>query len=401
MYSIVDNNKNVPTEGGALSTRGAPFFAFNHNSNRCCLVKTLEVDSSGMEPSGCNTSLDKDQLDGALAIMSSTGGASVLVCTFAVALVVAFKLYKQFAYRLALYQVLAAMLFGAASCFEVLFINYEKNPQIYTRLCRIVASLFFSLEWVKLMFTTCVTFHLFCFAVFNKNFKKLEIVYVVCSTAVPVAVASIPFLTHSYGRAGAWCWIQDWKDNCPSDIFQVGNVETFALWYGPAFVVLLLDSMAMVVMGTVLTCRAHRNKAHEPLLSLNRAHKSALNQMLPLLAYPVIFFTFIVTMFAYRLYSAKPHPPNYFLLKATAVLSPGAGLVAGCVLVLHIVIAKRKMRPVKYGLAGNLRQKQKADLGTDEATYKSEPTLARSTTYCSQLNESEVDRGLVIPAAQN
>ena len=334
-----------------------------------------------MEPSGCNTSLDKDQLDGALAIMSSTGGASVLVCTFAVALVVAFKLYKQFAYRLALYQVLAAMLFGAASCFEVLFINYEKNPQIYTRLCRIVASLFFSLEWVKLMF------------------KKLEIVYVVSSTAVPVAVASIPFLTHSYGRAGAWCWIQDWKDNCPSDIFQVGNVETFALWYGPAFFVLLLDSMAMVVMGTVLTCRAHRNKAHEPLLSSNRAHKSALNQMLPLLAYPIIFFTFIVTMFAYRLYSAKPHPPNYFLLKATAVLSPGAGLVAGCVLVLHIVIAKRKMRTVNYGLAGNLRQKQKADLGTDEATYKSEPTLARSTTYCSQLNESEVDRGLVIPAA--
>lgn len=260
----MDNNG----EGDAPSTRFLFFFS-NLSIKTVARVfsKDVEVYSSEMEAAGCNSSLDKDQMDTALAIMSSTGGASFLVCSLAVTLVVVFKLYKQFAYRLALYQVIAAMLFGVASCLEVLFINYEKNPAIYTNLCRVIASVFFNLEWVKLMFTTCVTFHLFCFAVFNKNFKKLEILYIVCSTAVPAVVASIPYITHSYGRAGAWCWIQDWKENCPSDIFEVGNVETFVLWYGPAFIVLLLDSVAMVVMGTVLACRAYRNIEGEHLLS--------------------------------------------------------------------------------------------------------------------------------------
>ena len=342
----------------------------------------------------CNDSLDNAELDAALLIMSSTGGASVVVCSVAVALVVVFKLYKQFAYRLALYQVLAALVFGAVCSLEAIFINYDKDPAIYSRVCQVVASLFFNLEWVKLMFTTCVTFHLFCFAVFYKNYKKLELVYITCSTLIPTIMASIPYITHSYGRSGAWCWIQDWNKNCPSDIFEAGNVETFALWYGPAFFILLLDSIAMVVMGTVLTCRAHSDKAHELLLSTstNKAHKNALNQMLPLLAYPIIFFVFIVAMFAYRLYSAQPHPPNYFLLKATAMLSPGVGLAAGCVLILHIAIAKCKMR---------VASQRKLNGGTVEAnedfvTYKPEPAHTRSTTHYSQLRESEVDPGLTI-----
>ena len=345
-----------------------------------------------MESTNCsNASLDKNELDAALAIMSSTGGASVVVCLVAVALVVVFKLYKQFAYRLALYQVLSAMVFGAVCSLEAIFINYDKDPAIYSRVCQVVASLFFDLEWVKLMFTTCVTFHLFCFAVFYKNFKKLEIVYVLCSTLVPTILASIPYMTHSYGRSGAWCWIQDWINNCPSDIFEAGNVETFALWYGPAFLVLLLDSIAMVVMGTVLTCRARRVELHEHLLSTNKAHKSALNQMLPLLAYPIIFFIFIVAMFAYRLYNAQPHPPNYFLLKATAMLSPGVGLAAGCVLVLHIAIVKCKMR-----IASSLQKQNGGSVEANEdfVTYKPEPSHTISTTHYSQLRESEVDHEL-------
>ncbi|KAL5517100.1 hypothetical protein EMCRGX_G002571 [Ephydatia muelleri] len=359
-----------------------------------------------MASTSCNSSLDKSELERALVIMSSTGGASVLVCSVAVVLVVVFKLYKQFAYRLALYQVLAAMAFGVACAVEAIFVNYDSNPETYSRACQGIASVFFCLEWVKLMFTNCVTFHLFCFAVLHKNFKRLEPVYIISSLALPAAFASVPYMTSSYGRSGAWCWIQDWKNNCPSEILEAGNVETFALWYGPAFCLLLVDSIAMVAMGVVLGCRArHRGDVSRDSLllsamSTNKAHKSALNQLLPLLAYPVIFFVFILGMFSYRLYNSQPRPPNYLLLKATAVLAPGVGLTAGVVLLAHIAVAKCKTRGAGGG--GWWRMKsmtptaQKA--GDSFTTYKPEQTSTScSVTRYSQQRESEVDLTLSVP----
>lgn len=352
-----------------------------------------------VELSVCNTTLDKDQLDAALVIMASAGGASVLVCTLAVLLVVLLRLYRQFAYRLALYQVFAAGLFGVVCCLEVIFTNYDKDSATYSSLCQGIASMFLTLEWVKLMFTTCLTFHLFCFAVFNKNFKKLEMVYITCSIVIPVAVAAIPHLTQSYGRAGAWCWIRDWVDNCPSEIFAVGNVETFALWYGPAVFLLTIDSLAMVMTGTVLACRARGNGPPDRLHSSNVAHKNALKQMLPLIAYPIVFFAFVAQMLAFRLYSARPHfGSNDFLLNVTALLSPVAGLAAGLVLVLHILVAKCKIRSAVAKRRESARRKlygaaSCVETNDDLVTCKSEPPPMRSTTQCSQLNESEVDRG--------
>ena len=315
---------------------------------------------------------------------------------------IVFKLYRHFAYRLALYQVLAALAFGVVCSIEASFVNFNNDPVTYSRACKAIASVFFCLEWVKLMFTNCVTFHLFCFAVLNKNFKRLELLYVLSSLLVSVALASIPFATQSYGRSGAWCWIQDWKNNCPSEIFEAGNVETFALWYGPAFCLLLFDSIAMVVMGIVLTCRAHQtaeSSDHLQILPSNKAHKNALNQMLPLMAYPVIFFVFIVGMFSYRLYNASPRPPNYLLLKATAVLSPGVGLAAGFVLLMHITVAKCKTGSSTGSMIGWRRVRgkfvsvlpQNGESGS-VATYRPEPnsTSRLSTHYCLP-RESEVD----------
>ena len=185
-------------------------------------------------------------------------------------------------------------------------------------------------------------------------------------------------------------------------------METFALWYGPAFCLLLVDSIAMVVMGVVLTCRARhsRDVSQDRLLptvttSTNKAHKSALNQTLPLLAYPVVFFVFILGMFSYRLYNSQPRPPNYRLLQATAVLAPGVGLTAGVVLLVHIAIAKCKARRssgIGWWKMRSLRPAaQKA--GESFTTYEPEPTSTScSVTRYNQQRESEVDLTLsVVP----
>ena len=35
---------------------------------------------------------------------------------------------------------------------------------------------------------------------------------------VPAVLACVPFATHSYRLQGSVCWIQSWKDNCPTNI---------------------------------------------------------------------------------------------------------------------------------------------------------------------------------------
>ena len=82
-----------------------------------------------------------------------------------------------------------------------------------------------------------VTFHLFCFAVFQKNLKKLEVLYVVTSLLVPAVIAAVPLITNSYGHSpdGAVCYM--YAEN------EAAFIERFALWDGPASIAYAFDSV--------------------------------------------------------------------------------------------------------------------------------------------------------------
>ena len=74
------------------------------------------------------------------------------------------KLYKKLAYRLArLYQALSALAMGLVFVMQVMFINYDDSPNTYT----VFGFLELYTEWMKLLFTMWVTFHLFCFAEYS------------------------------------------------------------------------------------------------------------------------------------------------------------------------------------------------------------------------------------------
>ena len=77
-----------------------------------------------------------------------------------------------------------------ASSMEIVFINHDELLYIHGRLCIVVGLLVMYTEWMKLLFTMWVTFHLFCFAVLHKNLKKLEVLYIVTSLLVPALIAA-------------------------------------------------------------------------------------------------------------------------------------------------------------------------------------------------------------------
>ena len=125
---------------------------------------------------------------------------SLLGCLVAAILEFALKLHKKIVYRLALYyQVLAGLILALAQLLQVFEVNYLTDPKLYDRACIALGWFGMYSQWMKLLFTVWVTFHLFCFGVLHKNLKKFEVLYVVTSLILPAVIAAVPLITRSYG----------------------------------------------------------------------------------------------------------------------------------------------------------------------------------------------------------
>ena len=314
--------------------------------------------SSYPNASTCANPLDPNRIEVILALLSGTGVASVLLCTVAMVLVFVLRLYRSLVYRLAAYQVLAALLYGIVCALQM----FSKDQRDNTPLCQATAFFMIYFQWVKLMFTVWVTAHLFFFAVFYKNLKKWELVYVLSSVLVPIVIAIVPFTTGTYGLAGAWCWVQNWINDCPLNISTTGVIEQFTLWYGPALVVYVIDSVAVVVMATVLVTRACKDSQEKKW----KQHKKALIQMLPLLAYPITYTILLLVPIATRVHTARPHllsTVDYSLLGTTGTCMSLWGLAAGVSLLVHICVMKRPSLTQHKGF-GNIQYGSLVSEGT-------------------------------------
>ena len=182
----------------------------------------------------------------ALLAMGVQGVAATIVCLIAIALVFIFKLYKYFAHRLALYQVLAALLYGAALAMELVFLRHP-DKELKSHGCIAISFFFLYFSWVKLMFTSWVVLHLLCFSVFYKNLQHLEKLFVAISIGFPLLFVWVPFVSEAYGSAGAWCWIRNWQNDSSTDPYYPGIAEQFILWYGPALFCSIVDSIAIII----------------------------------------------------------------------------------------------------------------------------------------------------------
>lgn len=272
-----------------------------------------------------------------LIIASSINGVSMVVCVLAIILLCVLKLYRKPVYRLALYQVLVASSYASVFVASIIFIDYYAHPDIYEPLCVTFAFWNMYFIWTKLLLTVCVSFHLFVFAVLNKNLSRLEPLYVVFSLFVSAVISVVPFMTRSYGLSGSYCWIQEWKNNCNSEVLRAGVIEQFALWYVPSMVILTIASTAMVIMVIVLVYRANVRRG------MNNQHWQALKQLLPLSAYPILFFVFDVPTCVNRAYGTRSDVPTNIrdllsVLDAISVM--GFSLSPGVILVVHVVVAK-------------------------------------------------------------
>ena len=216
-------------------------------------------------------------------IEGTVGGTGSIVCIAAVLLALYLKLHTVIVYRLAIYQVVSAFAFGITCVMDASPLLVEQN-QISRPLCLTVAYLSTYTIWLKLVFTVVV------FAVCYVNLKRFEVLYIVISFGLPLAISAIPFTTHSYGyQNGGWCWIQDrdQDSNCTTHGNVAGQIEEYVIWFVPAIIGLFASSLLVIAMVTILCCRIHCNRYHN--LPGEEQYKKALKQMVPLVVYPIVF----------------------------------------------------------------------------------------------------------------
>ena len=302
----------------------------------------------------------------ALIVDSGTNGASFLVCMVAAVMVFVYKLHRKTIYRLALYQVFTALAMAAIHVSQAAIIKYGEELPLYQDLCKAFAYLSLFVEWTKLLLSAWVTLHLFCFAVFYRNLRRCELVYLVTSLVVPAVIASVPFTTDSYGLAGSWCWIKivDAYNGsvCREEGVTVltGRIEQFALWYGPSMFLLFTCSIAMTLMMCVLQRRLCRRRLDAGgRLCYKDEHWNAFKQLLPLAAYPIVYFIFNILPFIYRVYRAIVSHHRSAVHDTLAILSAITTsawcLAAGLTLIVHILMTQlsifgRKRKYVKVDL---------------------------------------------------
>ena len=296
-------------------------------------------------------------------IFAVANGVSVLVCLLAAIMVFCLKLYKTLVYRLALYQVLSALLVSLVEAMQVVFINYDKSPQIYNRICTAVGFLVLYALWMKLLFTAWVTFHLFCFAVLHKNFKKLEVLYAVTSLLVPALIAAVPLITHTYGLGPNACYI--YANN------SIALVERLVLWDGTAMLILAAASAVMVVMVIKLASQVYRRSKYEPITDRDQFWK-ALKQLLPLAAFPLLFFIFEIPVLILHITATQhstPGPGEGILISADVSFALWS-MASGATVIIHISVAtkcgrKRKpIQPVNVSSTNSLFRQHVAKMAT-------------------------------------
>ena len=293
----------------------------------------------------------------ALIAMGAVGGTATIVCIPVVVLVIALKLYRQLVYRLTLYLVMSALMFGLVCVLHLAQLPFIErgNHSFNNNLCLAAAFLSSYTLWVKFLFMLCVAIHLFAYSVCFKNLKKLEVAYVILSLTAPGIVSAVPFITSSYGPAGEWCWIKDnLADECSSR-YHIGYIEQLALWFVPILVLLLISNGLMIAMVTVLQCRVclGETPVHK------EQYKKALKHILPTVVYPISsIFLFLPTIVRREIDTKVPNALDV----TDGVCTAGYGLVAALTLLWHIliVICSRRRRAAPL-----MRRIDSTELGKD------------------------------------
>ena len=168
---------------------------------------------------------------------------------------------------------------------------------------------------------------------------------------MPAVIAVVPLTTHSYRLSpyNSICYIEN------SSSSQVELIENLALWDLPAMVILVVLSIGMVVMVIKLAHRACWRSNYEPITEGDLFQK-ALNQLLPLAAFPILFFVCIIPELILHIFEDDSATPGKSVLTVELIFISIWSMASGVTLLIHLCVFHTKRQRSRSGVLVQLYQ---------------------------------------------
>ena len=193
-------------------------------------------------------------------------------------LIVCLKAYKTFIDRLVLYITLASFLFTVSLILQMVSLmeNKVKESIIFNGVCSAVGYLTTFTFWMTVLFLLVISLHLFLLVAFQIKVSKYEKLIVVGIPIISAVIATVPFMTKSYGSTADGCWIKIRENDQNQSI--AGFIELIMLGIAPSIVVASFGLFAAVYVTWVI-CRQR---------GARRQHMEAVKETIHLVLYPII-----------------------------------------------------------------------------------------------------------------
>ena len=292
----------------------------------------------------------QEQLDQITAAVVTGSALAIIACALAVILIIILKLYRKFLNRLVLYLMVAAGGYSVAFLLAITPVHHS-NGEVQVRegldgLCTAFGFFTQMTEWIFQGTMAWVVVYLTLMAVFKyqADKPKHEVSGLIIILLFPFIINWIPFINDMYGLSGIWCWIKLTNGDCHSG-YTLGLVYHFTLLYGPLAIFLFSSCVAFFAIVITLCKERVASGKERAETFIKEAHRQALKEALPLLAYPLIYNILFIIMVANRVYHAittsKNEDPNFPLFLAHAIVEPLRVLLAALAFLLHPNIIKK------------------------------------------------------------
>ena len=332
--------------------------------------------SGGTNSSSCPPYDSKEYANVAIASAVSAGVSLAAGC-FVILVMALLQKWKYFSQRLILYLAIATILTSISTILHR--VDYENQiSDFYTRFCAVGGFLEQVTSWIFLNANSAITIYLFMNVVTKIKTEHLELLYVFFIFLFPFTFNWIPFINSAYGRSGAWCWIRS-DDTATCESFVFGQYLIFILWYIPLYAILLvLIGLYLVILQRLH--RASREWTRSPTIEAKELQKRSQQDVLPLMAYPLIFFLLSIPPLINRIQAlASPGKPELALWYIAAMSFPLTGGLIATVYVLQPDTRNRlRWKYLRAGLVGCIGKK-----GQDESVteYPIEYVRSESVVY--------------------
>ena len=270
--------------------------------------------------------------------------ASLVLNTAAILLLLCFKSYRRFVFRLVLCLLVASLLGVVVQVLELIPLDQTKVPMVVREGWEATCAAFGFLDTVTLWMSNFVIVWivlylcwLMCQAperinLFETEVSVREAVTITCCFLVPFTFNWIPFTSNYFGASGSWCWIKfttNVSDSCEDDRdIGLGATYMFVFYYGPLIMLMLFASVVSLI-ALLNWCRS-------------LATSDPIKGMIFLVVYPVMFNVVCCIVTANRIEELRRQSinevPNYGLWMAHAVADPARTFLPAVLFLFQFLI---------------------------------------------------------------